>query len=241
MTLMDRYKSDIKQIFIDSGECISHITTVSPDNLKGGKIICSKNRANNYETETGDWVFASSEPVDSTNAYLARKPGYGMICITPKLYIYGGDNIDVANGRAFLKEPNYIYTINPEDFMPVVTLYRDNDGTPGFEFSEEWVSEHDVDINDKNQVTQIIEVRDITSLVENITVLCDIHRAGIALKMFRAGEKNLAIQVLLESVKRGFLRYINGECGINIVPQIEEARNGQSIETNLEGRNIGDE
>ena len=239
--LMNKYKSDVKQIFVESGEMITHITTVSPENLIGGKIMRSQNRANNYETDVGDWVFASSEPIDSTNAYIARKPGTGMIMITPELYIFGGNNIDVVDGRAILKQPNYIYTINPKDFTPVVTLVRDNEGVSSFEFSEEWISEHDVDIKDKNQVTKVTKVTDITELVRNIHVLCDVHMAGIGLKILRTGEKNLAIRVLLESVRNGLLRYINGECGINIIPQIEEVRLIQNIDMNLDGRKIGDE
>lgn len=232
--LMDRYKRDIKQIFIESGEMITHITTVPPEKLIGGKIMRSRSRANNYETEVGDWVFASSEPVDATNAYIARKPGTGMICITPELYIFGGNNIEVINGRAVLKEPNYIYTINPQNFTPVVALIRDVDGIPSFEFSEEWTSEYDVDIKDKNQVTKVTEVSDITELVKNIHVLCDVHMAGIGLKMLRSGNKSVAIDLLIESVRNGLLRYINGECKINIHSQIEEVRPTLDINMNLD-------
>lgn len=232
--LMNRYKSDIKQIFIESGEMITHITGVAPDKLIGGKIMRSSNRANNYETETGDWVFASSEPVDATNAYIARKAETGMICITPELYIFGGNNIEVENGRAILKEPNYIYTINPQNFTPVVALIRDINGVPSFEFSEEWVSDNDVDIKDKSQVTKVTEVSDVTELVRNIHVLCDVHMAGIGIKMLRSGDKNTAIGLLLESVRNGLVRYINGECKINILHQIEEVRPTLDINMNLE-------
>lgn len=52
----------------------------------GGKIRRSMNRVNNYETEQGDWTFASSEPVDGRNAYMARQQG--MIYIGNNIYIY---------------------------------------------------------------------------------------------------------------------------------------------------------
>lgn len=51
--LMLKFTDEIKQIFIDNKEYLTHITDVSPENMKGDRILKSKNRANNYETDQG--------------------------------------------------------------------------------------------------------------------------------------------------------------------------------------------
>lgn len=74
---------------------ITHITSVSPEKMEKGRIRKSIDRANNYETERVDAVFASLSPIDGKNAYIARN-STGMIKLGKSTYIYGGDNIDVV-------------------------------------------------------------------------------------------------------------------------------------------------
>ena len=77
--LMEKLKKDIKQLYIDNGGVLAHITTVAPENMEDGKIKTSIGRLNNYETEKGDWTFASSANVDGRNAYIARQRGMILI------------------------------------------------------------------------------------------------------------------------------------------------------------------
>lgn len=46
----------------NNGNVLTHISDVPPNNLTNGKLKRSINRLNNYETERGDWFFASSAP-----------------------------------------------------------------------------------------------------------------------------------------------------------------------------------
>lgn len=57
---------------------LKHITSIAPEKLEGGVLRRSIDRANNYETEIVNGVFASSTPVDGNNPYVARNSS-GMI------------------------------------------------------------------------------------------------------------------------------------------------------------------
>lgn len=222
-SLMEQMKKDIKQIYIENKGVLTHITTVAPEKLESGKIRKSNNRANNYGTEKGDWVFASSEPIDGRNAYIARQEG--MILIGKDIYIYGGDIIEnvadeYGDKHAVLRSPNYIYEINPENFTPVMTLQKNMDGKTFFQFSHEWTSETDIDITDQNQVSGVRTITDVTDVVKHYQVLCDTKKyekdeklIGIIIKEQQSIEE--AQEILREHLQSGELRYINGECGIN--------------------------
>lgn len=221
--LIERYAYDIKQIFTSHKVEITHITDVSPDKMIGGKISKSFNRLNNYETEKGDWVFASSAPLDGKNPYIARNPKLGMVFIGDNTYIYGGDNMEVqqgfdGNNTVKLKNSNYIYSINPQRFKPVVTIKRNKDGKAVFDFSEEWVSEREVDISDKEQVTNIEKVDDITELVRHYQVLCDVYQNGEAFRVRSSRSKDEALSILYDDIVGGNLKYINAEANINVSP-----------------------
>lgn len=217
--LMEELKTEIKQIYIDNGEVLSHITSVAPENMEGGKIRRFF-RNNNYETERGNWTFASSEAVDGRNAYMARQNG--MIRINSDGYIYGGDIIDIQKDEygdkfAILKKPNYVYEINPESFSPVMTLTRKREnGSPIFEFSQEWISEQEFDISDKTQVSDIREISDVTELLRHFQVFCDGRRYDKGDKLIGqmiignpgVEERRRILEKYLQS---GELRYINGE------------------------------
>lgn len=194
----------------------------------GGKIRRSMNRVNNYETEQGDWTFASSEPVDGRNAYMARQQG--MIYIGNNIYIYGGDVLDTrtdeqGKNHAILKKPNYVYEINPDDFSPVVSLKTDKEGKPFFDFSEEWVCDKDIDINDRTQVLgEPRVITDVTELLSNYQVISDTNKYSredkpIGIEIIEHRNWQERISILMEHIQSGELRYINEECGINSVPK----------------------
>ena len=192
--LKTEYGNDIKKIFVDNNIELTHITSISPEKLEGGILRKSIDSLNMYETERVDAVFASSTPIDGNNPYIAWKEGE----------------------HAMLKEPNYIYHISPEKFEPVCNFTIDKTtNEPVFEFSDEWISDTEVDISDNKQVKKIEEVKDVTNILENNTILCDKHskRIGIQAKNCKSREKRM--QFIAEKIREGSVRYINGEVGIN--------------------------
>lgn len=218
--LMIEYGQSIKRIFVDNNIDITHITSIAPEKLEGGVLRKSINRANNYETERVDGVFASSIPVDGNNPYIARNRS-GMIILGKSTYIYGNDNIEVTQDlegkkHAMLRQPNYIYHINPDRFNPVCNLTIDSRShEPIFEFSEEWISNSEVDISDYSQVRSIEQVKDVTSLLEHYTILCDTQSQGIGMKARQFKTKNDALQFIEMKIKDGSVRNINRETEIN--------------------------
>lgn len=151
-----------------------------------------------------------------------------MILIARNTYIYGSDNMQIQHheqgqSRVILRNPNYVYKISPQRFRPVVTLRKDERGKTFFEFSEEWISEEDVNIMDSEQVLNIEKITDITEVIKNYQVLCDVNRTGTAMKIRGCSNKEVAIQKLFASIKSGYLRYINGEANINISPFIQNS------------------
>lgn len=214
------YGNDIKKIFVDNNIDLTHITSIPPEKLEGGVIRKSFGALNNYETERVDAVFASSTPVDGNNPYIAWKDGE-LVKLGDSEYIYGNDNIEIikdseGKNHAMLKEPNYIYHISPEKFEPVCNFTIDKKtNDPVFEFSDEWTSDTEVDISDNNQVKKIEEVRDVTSLLENHTILCDKYSQRIGMKAIKFGNEKEGMQFIIEKIKEGSVRYINGEAGIN--------------------------
>lgn len=219
-TLMQEFEQSIKNIFVDNGIYLTHITSVAPEKLEGGVLRKSIDRANNYETERADGVFASSSPVDGTNPYIARNRS-GMILIGNSTYIYGNDNIEVTQdsegrSKALLKEPNYIYYINPVGFKPVCNLtINPNTHKPEFEFSEEWISDSEINISNPQQVIKIEQVEDVTNLLEHYTILCDTQSQGIGIQIRQSKTKDEALKLIVEKIKSGSVRNINHETGIN--------------------------
>ena len=218
--LKTEYGNDIKKIFVDNNIELTHITSISPEKLEDGVIRKSFGVLNNYETEIVDAVFASSTPVDGNNPYIAWKDGE-LVKLGDSEYIYGNDNIEITKdskgkNHAMLKEPNYIYHISPDKFEPVCNFTIDKTtNEPVFEFSDEWISDTEVDISDNKQVKKIEEVRDATSLLENYTILCDKYSQRIGMKAIKFGNEKEGMQFIIEKIKEGSVRYINGEAGIN--------------------------
>ena len=217
--LMTEYGQAIKRVFVDNNIDITHITSIAPEQLEGGVLRRSIDRANNYETERANGVFASSSPIDGNNPYIARNSS-GMILLGKSTYIYGNDNIEVTQDsegkkHAMLRQPNFIYHINPDRFNPVCNLTIDpRSHKPIFEFSEEWISDSDVDISDNSQVRSIEQVKDVTSLLEHYTILCDTQSQGIVMKARQSKTKDEALKFIAMQ-KDGSVRNINQETGIN--------------------------
>lgn len=225
--LMEQFAVEIKTIFVENGGELTHISDISPENMKGGKIRKSYNRLNNYETECGNWLFASSAPLDGNNTYMARKP-QGMIALTSNVYIYGGDNMVVRTGEdgknhMYLKEPNYIYKISPEKFSPVVILKLDRNGKPYFEFSEEWISAEEISLNDGEHLLGIEVISDVTSLLYNYQIFCDVQMSRLASRIIGTGSMEKGIKLLNEYTENGSLLYMNEISGINISPLMHRA------------------
>ena len=218
--LMKEYGQSIKRIFVDNSIDITHITSIAPEKLEGGVLRRSIDRTNNYATERVNGVFASSTPVDGNNLYIARNSS-GMIILDKSIYIYGSDNIEViqdSEGKkhAMLRQPNYIYHINPDKFNPVCNLTIDPiSHKPIFVFSEEWISDSDVDISDHSQVRSVEQVTDVTSLLEHYTVLCDIKSHGIGIKARKFRNRDEVLKFVEMKIKDGSVRNINHETGIN--------------------------
>lgn len=218
--LMTEYGQSIKRIFVDNNIDITHITSIAPEQLEGGVLRKSIDRANNYETERVNGVFASSFPIDGNNPYIARNSS-GMIILGKSTYIYGNDNIEVTQDQegkkhAMLRQPNYIYRINPDRFNPVCNLTVDPiSHEPIFEFSEEWISDLEVDISDHSQVRSVEQVTDVTSLLEHYTILCDIQSKGIGIQARKCKTKNDALKLIEKKIQDGSVRNINQETGIN--------------------------
>ena len=218
--LMTEYGQAIKRIFVDNNIDITHITSIAPEQLERGVLKKSIDRANNYETERVNGVFASSSPIDGNNPYIVRNSS-GMIILGKSTYIYGSDNIEVTQDlegkkHAMLRQPNYIYHINPNRFNPVCNLTIDSRShEPIFEFSEEWISDSEVDISDHSQVRNIEQVKDVTSLLEHYTILCDTQSQGIGIKARQSKSKDEALKFIAIKIKDGSVRNINQETGIN--------------------------
>ena len=218
--LMTEYGQAIKRIFVDNNIDITHITSIAPEQLEGGVLRKSIDRANNYETERVNGVFASSSLIDGNNPYIARNSS-GMIILGKSTCIYGNDNIEVTQDEegkkhAMLRQPNYIYHINPDKFNSVCNLtIGPISHEPIFEFSEEWISDSEIDISDPSQVRNIEQVKDVTNLLEHYIVLCDTQSQKIGMKARQAKTKDETIKFIEMKIKDGSFRNINKETGIN--------------------------
>ena len=218
--LKTEYGKEIKKIFIDNNIDLTHITSISPKELEGGVLRKSIDSLNMYETERVDAVFASSTPIDGKNPYIAWKDGE-LVKLGDAEYIYGNNNIEIikdseGKNHAMLKEPNYIYHINPEKFEPVCNFTIDKiTNEPVFEFSDEWISDTEVDISDNNQVRKVEEVRDVTNILENHTILCDKYSQRIGMKAITFKNKEEGMKFIAGKIREGSVRNINEETGIN--------------------------
>jgi len=222
--LLEKIKQEIKKSFIENKQNLTHITDKSPEEIIGGELKVSNSRANHYEVERGDFFFASSTPIDGNNLYLARNANDGMI-VRGNVCIYGSEIFKIGynentNRRLLLKNSNYVYEINPEQFEPVVMLVKDKNSKPYFDFSEEWCSEKSVDINDKNQVKSVRKVDDVTEILSNYQIFTDVNKTQEGIKILNCNSKQEMWNKFLESLKSGKIRYINRVMNVNINEEI---------------------
>ena len=84
-----------------------------------------------------------------------------------------------------------------------------------FEFSEEWITNTEIDIRDKNQVLGIDKVEDVTSLLYNYTILCDKYSQNIGKTARKFQNSEQGLKYILEKIDDGSIRSINCETGIN--------------------------
>ena len=82
---------------------------------------------------------------------------------------------------------------------------------------DEWVSNEDVDLNDKNQVIgEPIEIRDVTDIVRHNQIFCDISLTNEGNNIKNAKNEEEGIALIKDGIHNGRLRYINGEANINV-------------------------
>lgn len=178
----------IKNYYLENDKSLYHITNLAPENISGGVLNLSKNRDDCYMLEREDSFFASSKEADGNNFYLGRSPKYPSTYCNNS-FVYGGDNLNLSfnekgSRKLELKEPNYVYEINPESFTPVINFSRDRDDNSCISFSDEWKSKKMLDINNQNDIKDIKEVKDVSSLldghnvyqVSNLDIFKDIGR-----------------------------------------------------------------
>lgn len=68
---------------------------------------------------------------------------------------------------------------------------------------------------DHSQVRSIEQVKDVTSLLEHYTILCDTQSQGIGMKARYSKTKDEALKFIATKIKDGSVRNINQETGIN--------------------------
>lgn len=90
-----------------------------------------------------------------------------------------------------------------------------NTHRPIFGFLEKWISDTAIDISNPNQMRGVDEVKDVTSLLEHYTILCDIKCQGIGIKARQLKSKEEGLQYITEKINDGSVRNINQETGIN--------------------------
>lgn len=225
ISLQRKFEDEIKQYFIENDLSIIHVTDKSPQDLKNNRLYPSNLQANHYETERGDYFFATSNQIDGESLYLARNPKDGMI-VQGDICIYGNDIFKTSydsegNRRLYLKNANYCYELSPEDFVPVTMLKMNKSGIPYFEFSEEWITDAPININNRFQVRNINKIQDVTSILKQHQVFTDVNGTGEAIDILRAKTRKEAEERFIQKIKSKKIRYINQMIGINVNPFFE--------------------
>lgn len=225
--LLEAFKLEIKRAYMSRGINVTHITDLPPEELEDGKLRLSKAKATQFEAERGDYVFASSSKIDGTNLYIARNSKTGMI-VRGDICVYGSDifkEVYDANGaekRLILKNPNYVYNLNPRFFSPVAILKKGADGKPFFDASHEWVSEEEMSVYDKTKVREVTKVDDVTDILKHYQIFTDVRNELVALQIIREPSREKQLEKLKKLIKVGKLRYINGRFGINTRDEFRE-------------------
>lgn len=220
--MLKEFQNEIKRLFIEENYNLTHITKIPPEEIQNGKLEPSKARANKYEIERGNYLFASSQSINN-NPYIARDD-YGM-AVRGNICIYNNDvfrdNSDNEDKKLLLRKPSYIYELNVEPFVPVVALRLNKNRTPYFNFSKEWICNKSIDIYDKSLVRKITEVKDVTTLLKHYQIFTDTQRSGEADKILNSKTIEETRKSFFDSLKNKRLKYINGCYKTNVNPIFE--------------------
>ena len=168
--LMSNFQDAIKNTYLEHNDCLYHISNIPPEKLTNGTFTPSKNIVDCFGFERGDFFFASSQAPCKDNFYIARTPEAGSFKRND-LFVYGGNNINLSLGengenRIELKNSNYCYKLNPDSFLPVVSLQRNGNGSYSLAFSDEWKSRESFNISNKNEVLGIDTIKDVSVILE---------------------------------------------------------------------------
>lgn len=156
--LLENLQHDLIEYMQAHNKKIQHITTLSPEQLKGQ--IKPVENTTIYGEDRNKFVFGSATEL-SKLGYSARAYNGGMIALNKSDVLFPScQNFDIIKGEILLKKPVYCYLMDASEFKPVVSLAIIN-GKPSILFDDEWVAEKPQKVTNEN-----VEV------VDNITPLC---------------------------------------------------------------------
>ena len=218
-----QYQNSLKEYLIASGQELTAVRVQSPESLNG-RISCSKNLLSQFEEEQGNWVFASSIPLEE-NAYLARCQGHGMLGMGKKMYYYSNSALEIKDGRLLINPKGYIYYVKPSDFTPVTTVRRSKTGNPFFIFDDEWTCPHDISL--EHDITRIEEFSDVTFLLEHLQLFIGENEEVKKALYTSGGPKRM--EILKNAIATGKIQYLNGILNINVLDDfIKRSSNGNN-------------
>lgn len=221
--ILSREAEDVANLVVETRSGISDIARecdltlnscifVAPQSLNDGKLETSKS-VMDTAGNVGDFVFAQSGRLVD-NPYLLRKSGKG-VCSFGNYCIPGDAGlIKVEDGKAVLADPAYVYFMKPDKFEPVVTVDYLQNGEPAIRFDGEWTSESDIDKDE----FEVKKYTDITEMLEYLQLFA-VSDVDTYMQIANLSEDERT-DALRDFVVNGKLQYINGECGVNVKPEI---------------------
>ncbi|MCR5186803.1 MAG: hypothetical protein K6D97_06805 [Clostridia bacterium] len=211
LILIQDYKNSIKKYYQDNGLNLYTVRGHKYDVVKR-----SQNALNQFENESGNWVFATSTPKEH-NFYRMRNSSKGMFSRRELGAIYLGNNTHVKSGRLLLNSPQYFYTLKNDKFMPVVRIKnaKDNPSEYYIDFSNEWTSDQDITEED---IVSIEEYIDVTDLVDNNDIFGIDDSHADTFKSLSRGkyDGDFLRKTIKEEVGKGTITYFNYILGRNV-------------------------
>lgn len=250
--IIESYKAALKEEAILNNIKLYHVSTIPPEKMGGSlkphyaktqyhqnfdKVLC----ASTESVEANPYIMAR---VNGNGMY--RLP------LGIKSYILSGNNVSVekddnGNLRAISKVPGYIYYMPIEDFEPMVLLkYNDDTGEYFFEFDQEWTTNHEIQIPNKvtehigkrgdtssvsipeneSEVYSIESYTDVTNILEHnqIAINKDLNTEDMKHLSSNRYFNNMNVQsTIINMIQAGRIRYLNGEVGINVYREAQNA------------------
>ena len=207
-------QQEIIKILVKNDELITHIDTRSDKYVneeQNGYLMVSNNRDNTFRTNRGNWFFASIDN-DKDNSFFLRTAGNPFI--HQNELIFTTNIYDIKDNRLLMKKPNYVYYINPKDFLPVITIVHD--GTKArFVLSRELITTKNININDASIVKKIDCVKDVTYLLDKFQVF--FYKDGYIINkdIFKKLDESNDISLIKEDYLNGKIVYVNSILKIN--------------------------